>query len=337
MSPSPCTIGVWIPVDPDRPLAPPHTRPMGRAALALRDEGLEIVFGDRWEGDRLVGMVATSKGWEPARRRVRAVQDRYPGQSRRTHWDTLHATAAAAAIPVGNSRALTLLCRDKLACQQALAQAPALRLPPVEARPASFAAAQARWGGAFAKPRFGALGIGVHAVGPSEPVPAELPGVVDGTVDPTLVQWPVPPPSGRAGAVLRVLAQRTVRPSGLAGWHLLPPVLRESATDRVVNAARGARVLPAEDALGSVVVDEVYQAVHQVCKTLAATPGALALELGVDLALDADLRPWVLEVNSRPRGRLGVLARLDPDRFGAEHTAAMHRPWRTLAQLAEGA
>ena len=53
------TIGVWIPIDPTQPMAPPTERPMGRAALQARDAGLTVLFGDRWEGDQLSGVVAT--------------------------------------------------------------------------------------------------------------------------------------------------------------------------------------------------------------------------------------------------------------------------------------
>ena len=326
-------IGVWIPIDPGRAMAAPQMRPMGRAALAMRAQGLAVVFGDHFDGERFVGMVADPEGWRAVARPVLAIQDRFPSQSRAQQWTALHAHARTLGVPVGNGRQLTELCRDKVRCQSALAVHPQIRLPPQEARPEHFSATLRDWGGAFAKPRFGALGTGVRFVDPGEPVPHQLPSVVDGTEDPTLLQWPVRPTPGWSGRVLRVLAQRTAGAPQDAGWHLLPPVLRQSRSDRVVNAARGAQVLPAEDILSAVVLDEVRAMVLHVCATLAHAPdpGGIALELGVDLALDHALRPWVLEVNSRPRGRLAVLAQRDPNRFEAAHQAAMTRPWKTLA------
>ena len=326
-------IGVWIPIDPTRPIAPPETRPMGRAALAARMHGLTVVFGDRFAGDALVGVVAEQGGWRRTQMAVSAIQDRFPSQSRASHWVALHTRAQALGVPVGNGRVLTDLCRDKIQCQAVLEVSPTIRLPPVEARASHFAAVLRRWDGAFAKPRFGALGTGVRYARPGETVPKTLPGVVAGTEDPTVLQWPVLPSAGFTGRVLRVLAQRTHGPSGSLRWHLLPAVLRQSRVDRVVNAARGAEVLPAADALSSAVMDEVRAMVLRVCHTLEQVddPGGVALELGVDLALDGALRPWVLEVNSRPRGRLTVLSREEPTRFQAVHHAAMVRPWRTLA------
>jgi hypothetical protein len=307
---------------------------MGRAVLALRNAGVTVVFGDRWDHGRLVGMVAEPGAWRKGAWRVDAVQDRYPGQTRQSSWDRLHQKALDAGVLVGNGRALTLLCRDKLRCQRALAVHPQLRMPPVEADPERFSERLVDWKGGFAKPRFGALGVGVSWMAPGQDVPAHLPGVVAGSTDPTILQWPVQPPHGTHGRVLRVLAQRVVPPSGPA-WHLLPPVMRQSTTDRVVNAARGAFVAPAEDHLSGVVLDEVYAQVRHVCAVLSAVddPGGVALELGIDLALDADHRPWVLEVNTRPRGRLTVLAKQAPERFGKAHRDAMTRPWLTLARL----
>ena len=320
---------VWVPGrKPDVDRGSPQDRPMGRAAAQLAAAGIAVLFGDTLEDGHGVGVRAEGARWVDVRAPVLAIQDRFPSQSRADHWQALHGAAATAGIAVGNSQALTLLCRDKLRCQSFLAHDPAIRMPPVCADPAVFQDRLSEWGGGFYKPRFGALGVGVRRVTPTDMLPERLPSVVDGREDPPLLQWPVPPPDGFAGRVLRVLAQRRWQ-DGQLGWHLLPAVLRESVDDAVVNAARGARVLPAQDALSQEVLDEVRAQVRRVCARLQQADG-LALELGVDLVLDQEHRPWVLEVNSRSRGRLGVLARRWPDRFGAEHAAAMVRPLQTL-------
>ncbi len=325
---------VWVPPgSPGAALGRPQDRPMGAAAQRLAEQGIGVVFGDQLHKGVAVGMRADGSRWVEVEVPVCAVQDRYPSQSRAQQWERLHSAATEAAVPVGNGRSLTLLCRDKLSCQAVLEEDPHVRLPPVCGDPALMAEQVSAWGGAFLKPRFGALGIGVRRVEPGDDLPTRLPGVVSGHTDPTLVQWPVPPPKGCAGRVLRVLAQREPDQS----WTLLPPVLRESSDDPVVNAARGARVEPAEDALPVDIFDDVHDQVQRVCARLGAGHGH-ALELGIDLALDPDLRPWVLEVNSRPRGRLRVLARQWPGRFAEAHVDAMMRPLETLwAWSASGA
>ena len=49
------------------------------------------------------------------------------------------------------------------------------------------------------------------------------------------------------------------------------------------------------------------------------------------MVIDADGRPWLLELNSRPLGRLGALAAIDPERFATAHREACMRPLRFLA------
>jgi len=45
--------------------------------------------------------------------------------------------------------------------------------------------------------------------------------------------------------------------------------------------------------------------------------------------------PHLIEVNSRPRGRLEALAAQDPSRFEAAHVEACARPLRVLAAMTE--
>jgi glutathione synthase/RimK-type ligase-like ATP-grasp enzyme len=97
-----------------------------------------------------------------------------------------------------------------------------------------------------------------------------------------------------------------------------------------VNAARGADVVPLEDAA------EAVRVALRIADVLAALPdGRDLVEIGVDLVLDPDGRPWPIEVNGRPRGHLEALAASDPARWAAAHVAACARPLRWLASRAE--
>lgn len=319
-------VGVLVPIDPDRPMPPPEARPIGRAALVLREAGVLAVFGDHLEGGRMSGLVATPGGWEAVEQvPVVALHDRYPSQRRAARFAALQGEAAD--LPWGNPVALTLLCRDKLGCQRFLEAAGVVQ-PEVEGDPARFGACLRAWGRAFLKPRYGALGIGVSEVRPGDPLPAELPGAVPGEADPAILQRAVPPPAGWAGRSVRVLCQREAE----GGWWQGAGVVRQSRTDPVVNAARGAELVPAEAALDAATRGRMAALCEAVCAALSAHPaGGDLLELGVDLVLDAADQPWLVEVNSRPRGRLEALALAAPDRFHAAHVAACARPLRYLA------
>ena len=302
----------------------PADRPMGRAALALRTQGIDLIFGHHACDGRLSGVRATPDGWEAAADvPIVAAYDRYPSQTHPDAWATL--AAELAGVPLANPEAIVLLCRDKVACQHVL-QASGLPVPPIEARPGVFAKRLETWGAAFLKPQYGAFGRGVRHVRPGDPLPARGAGAVLGIDEPLFLQRAVTPPTGWSGVSLRVNVQRLPDRS----WSVNMPVVRRSRRDPVVNASRGAEV-----AVG----DEVFPQLAGPLRTLAiaaaealaGTPGGEHIvELGVDVVIDRDTQPWVIEINSRPQGRLGAIAAVDADRWSAHHLEALCRPLVTL-------
>ena len=316
-------VGVLVPIDPERPTPPPEARPIGRAALMLRAEGIGVVFGDEVSGGCISGLRPVPGGWERVvGLPVVALLDRFPSQSRAERFDAI--LAGIGAVPLLNAPEFTALCRDKLRCQRWLESA-GVPAPAVEADPARFEARLAAWGAGFLKPRFGALGVGVRRVTPGDPLPDRLPGVVPDSTDPAVLQRAVNAPAGWAGWSVRVLAQRA--PGG--GWVQGEPVVRRSRHDAVVNAARGAEVAAGRDALAPEPLQRVRALTARV--TAALSPTAGAVEIGVDLVVDSFGVPHLIEVNSRPRGRMEVLATQQPGRFGGLHLEACARPLRYLA------
>lgn len=329
------TVGVWIPFRPAGSLGRPEELPLGRAALALVGEGIDVVFGSPQPDGRFAGARARPGVWEAvADVVVNAVYDRFrsvtePDAFRR-------GLAQLGPVPFGNPPAFTSLCRDKLLSQRAL-EASGLRLPKVALATRSSELRQS--GSVFVKPRFGSFGRGVRFLGPDDPIGDVHAGLV--------VQRAVPPPIGWAGISVRVLVQRTVH----GHWVARSPVARRERDDPVVNAARGADVLPAAD-LDGVDVSAVRALAAACAASLAEASGhhvsaepaehdrglpqvsrPAPVEVGVDLVLDDALRPWPIEANGRPRGRLAALAAAWPDRFDSEHLEACATPLRTLASL----
>jgi len=319
-------IGVLVPSLAEGAPLPPASLPFGRAAMKLAGEGIEVVFGDRAERGQLVGTRAVGETWSPVRRwPVAAAFDRYPARSRPgSHRALLRGLGP---IPVANPPTLAALCSDKLATQRVLTRG-AVPMPDVETDPRRFTAALAAWGTAFLKPRYGAFGRGVCVVRPGEPLPAEAEGAVPGVPEPTFLQRHVRAPPGFAGISARVLVQRLADGS----WATDPVVARWSRTDPVVNAARGSSVALLASLVGAEITADVAALAIRCMSLLAEEPeGDLLVEGGVDVAIDRDLRPWVLEVNGTPRGRLEVLRNQSPEAFHAAHVESCARPLRTLA------
>jgi glutathione synthase/RimK-type ligase-like ATP-grasp enzyme len=311
----------------EAPPPPPEELPIARAATRLAEEGCRVIFGQRVVAGRASGLEVYRGQWrEVIDVPVRAAHDRFPSQT----WPGIFARAreGLGEIPLGNPFKLTMLCRDKLACQRVL-EAAGVPMPPVEGDPARFPARMAEWGAAFLKPRHGAMGRGVSRVGPGDDLPARGPGARRGEIDELILQRAVPPPEGWAGLAVRALFQR--QPA--SGWYAAPPVARLSAQDPVANVARGAVARPAAEVLAPGTLARIHELGLAACRALALGPGGpRVLELGLDFVVDPAGAPHLIEVNSRPRGRLEALAERDPS-WAELHVEACARPLRYLAWL----
>ena len=306
------------------PAHPPEHWPLGRAALSLADDGIQVVFASELEQGVARGQRAVPGRWEPTTTAVQGAWDRFPSQTFPQHWAALLDGLSDGLV--GNPAELTLLCRDKVACQHTL-MAAGVRMPQLEHRPEHFERALAQWGSAFAKPRHGALGRGVRRVETGEHLPSSVDGAVPGSTDALILQRGVPLWGGFGGLSVRALVQR-----GCEGdWVCCPPVARTHPTDPVANVARGATVLAADELFGSVLTARIRELAIQAAEALG--DHATALELGVDVVVAEDGTPWVIEVNGVPRGHLAALARVDAARWSAAHLEACTRPLRRLATL----
>ncbi len=318
-------IVVLVGPHPGAPRIPAAT-PIGRAALQLGSTGTPVCFS----ADGEVFHRAVPEGWEaidPGR--VAAIHDRFPSQTRPEAYR--RALARMGDPPVGNPESITLLCRDKVDSQRWLQGR--LEMPAIETDPAHFADRLRDWGSGFLKPRYGAMGRGISQVVPGQELPARGPGAVPGVEEPLFLQRAVEPPDTGAIAV-RALIQR--RPD--SSWIPLPPVARIAPEgEPIANVSRGAKARPATGHLSEACLSSIARQTREVAAALAELPeGELAVEAGVDFAIDARGLPVLLEVNSRPRGRLEVLAATGERAWHALHVAACARPIRRLWAFSEG-
>ena len=309
----------------------PAVFPIAKSIEDLYSDGILTVFGFNFiREDNTVwikGKIVKNVDFLDIKTRVDIVHDRFPSQIRSDHFSQIQSVTSI--IPFGNPFSTTLLCRDKLVCQRVLEHQDVL-MPEVIADPTKFDAALAQWERGFIKPQFGALGKGVQPATPGMTIPHCLPGVVPNRLEPTILQRGISAPLGWAGMSVRQLMQKHINGS----WIARTAVLRRSKEDSVVNVARGAEAVPAIDFLPSNTIQEIKRQSAVACTTLDAEPGGLYnVEFGLDFVIDPEYTPWLIEVNSRPRGRLETLAVVDPDRFLDEHQSACVQPIRYLASL----
>ncbi len=306
----------------------PRERPLGRAALEVAKDGLRVVFVSGGDGSRVWGHEATEDRWQPVGPvHVAGLWDRFPRRGRAAEWQRL--AAGVPPVPIVNALAAADLAADKWLTQVALASS-GVAMPEATVEADAFGGFLDRVGVAFHKPRFGAYGIGIRRVARGGDVPATAEGAHG--PEPALLQAAVPPPTGWAGVAFRVLVQRDER----GVWGCPGSVARRSLLDPVVNAARGAEVVPADEVLADGGAELHARSCEAAARFCDALPGEPVVELGLDWVLDDKGRSWLVEVNGRPMGRLEVVAEQEPGRFAAAHVASCAAPLRALAGLVRG-
>ena len=156
-----------------------------------------------------------------------------------------------------------------------------------------------------------------------QPPPPTTPSVIG--EDPTLLQEWIAPPKPWAGISVRQLIQKTAD----LKWCLRTPVARVSKEDPIVNAARGAHIIPAIRLLPQDSICAIQECTLKIAHILSAQKqGELLMEFGADFVKDKDWRPWFIEVNAQPRGRLKALCH-QPE-FLREHQEILKTPFRFL-------
>jgi glutathione synthase/RimK-type ligase-like ATP-grasp enzyme len=324
---TPLPLGVWVPIWRAGAPASPQQRPMGRVVEALEKQGVSLIFGTEVVSGQMAGWTVEKGGWTQAPlQTVSAIYDRFPAQSRAEAY--LDSVQQLRGVPLLNPPSFTALCRDKWELQRLLTDN-GVEMPAVAHQPDCFSQALAEWGDAFLKPRHGSFGRGVVRVSSEADLQAGLAAMTTEFGAEAILQQAVRPPAEWAGICLRVLVQRD-----RTGWVFNPGVARCSTVDPVVNAARGATVLPVEDVLRAEGAAALDSLLTQVCAVIDTLPDAEhVVEVGVDLVLTETGLPSLIELNGRPRGRLSVLAKRWPGRFQAAHQAAILRPFEYMAMV----
>ena len=281
----------------------PTAFPIAKAIQQLHNNGILTVFGfDLFLKNNTVwinGKSVIGGDFINVSRHIDIIHDRFPSQIRQQHFSEIHSVASN--IPFGNPPSTTLLCRDKLRCQR-LFEKHGIAMPEVISDPSKFESHLTKWGKGFIKPQFGALGKGVQAVTTGVPLPHFLPGVVPNRMEPSILQRAISAPTGWAGMCVRQLMQK----SEGGTWITRTAVLRCSTDDPVVNVSRGAKAIPACDTLPSYTVESIQQQSLLACSILDNEPNGL-YNVEFDFVIDPTYKPWLIEVNSRPRAPLEYL------------------------------
>jgi len=115
-------------------------------------------------------------------------------------------------------------------------------------------------------------------------------------------------------------------------WVPRTPVVRSSKKDPIVNVSRGAKTVVATQFLPEATISNIQQESLKIVHRLSSLPqGNWLLELGLDFVIDSEWRPWFIEVNAQPKGRLQSLAKKYPKRFQVEYQQCLRQPIETIS------
>lgn len=296
-------------------LVPTHNPTRKYAHRPMMMPEYPLVFGSKLFVDKEYNVFLEGE-------QVSILYDRFPFQKMSDQYP-LHIDVP---IPVANPQNIALLCKDKWELQQYLTQKGSVM--PKLTRTSFSDFLKQNHSIAIAKPRFGSYGVGISIV--TKPPPKTLPSVCG--EDETLLQQWIRPPKDWAGIAVRQLIQRDIDYS----WKARTTVVRCSKTDPVVNVTRGAQAMPAKALLPEKTILDIHQQSVYAAQSLAELPnGNWIVELGIDFVIDAQWHPWLIEINTQPKGKLKALYKTAPRVYEDEYFDIIEQPFRCLKEWCE--
>ncbi|MBN2053743.1 hypothetical protein JW905_02395 [bacterium] len=325
------TIAVLVDLPSNQSPGAPADYPLGIAAGELAGR-MRLLFTD-CEGfhddGTITGWEVVDGTWRRRRDRCRACYSRVNWKKHQVRYARVRRLLSRHGITLVNHPAFCVFARDKLRSMRTLREA-GLTVPETAGEPAAFFRLAEEWGISYLKPRIGSCGRGVVRIRtgdewfyedgldcPRQRSPASVRRLMKkiAIMEPMVLQRGIDGPCETAERYcLRVLMQR-----GWGGdWRNVLPVARVISQGPAGNVALGADVVPAYaylERLYGAAARKVLEAAGTLAMTTMAAIDAVmgnhapeVVEAGLDIIADGTGRPWLIEINDTPQGRLKSVA-----------------------------